>query len=248
MQGVPTLNPVAGFSNAPIDSFGARFPTPLWPGSVYTWFSDFDRFYGAADSGQADWLTIAVNASTAAVSDAFGGVLLLTTDTAENDGISAQWQGMNPDAATPAQVAETFTFVAGKELWFACRFQLSEVTQSDFMIGLANATQPDVFAATDGVWLQKVDGSAVLTLESKIVTPVTATDNLATLTAATWYEAAFHYNGVDAINAYLDGSFVGSVGISALPTTELALTFAYLAGSAGAKTAQIDWIYAARER
>lgn len=246
MQGVPTLNPVAGFSNAPIDSFGARFPTPLWPGSFYTWFSDFDRFNAAA-SGTADWLATLTNTliTGAQVSDAFGGVLNITNTAADNDAFFAQWMGAN--ASTVGAVAETFTFVPGKELFFACRFQLSDVVQSDFIIGLAIAdTTP--LDATDGVFFLKSDGAATLALVEKIVTPVTSSATVATLVNSTYVEAAFHYNGVDAVNAYIDGAYAGNVGISALPTTELALTLGLQNGEAVAKTALIDWMMVARER
>lgn len=246
MQGTPTLNPVAGFSNAPLGSFGAKFPTPLWPGSFYTWFSDFDRFDAVA-SGKGDWLATLTNTliTGAQVSDAFGGVLSITNTAADDDAFFAQWQGMN--ASTSGAVAETFTFVAGKELFFACRFQISDATQTDFIIGLAVADTTPLDAA-DGVYFLKADGAATMALVEKIATPVTSSATVATITAATWVEAAFHYDGIDGVRAYIDGNYAGNVGISALPTTELAVTFGLQNGEAVAKTALIDWIYVARER
>lgn len=249
---VPTVFP-GGVTNAAPDSFGTRVPM-LWPPQYYTWFDDFDRFDGAA-TGAHDWMVTTVQAGTGAgslvVSDALGGVLLITTDDADNDGSMVQWAGMNT-ISTIAEVAETFVFTPGKRTWFAARFQLSEVTQSDFIVGLAlaDATPLDV---TDGVFFLKADDAATLALVSKIVTPATASTTVATLVAATWYEFAFEYNGNDAITAYTknsDGTWrsAGSVGVSALPTTELAVTFGYQNGAAGAKTALIDWIFAARER
>ncbi len=247
---VPTVLP-GGVTNADADSFGARVPMP-WPAQYYTWFSDFDRFDGKADSNQADWLTTAVGSSTITLNDAANGVITLTTGATEDNGIVAQWQGFNADAVTPAQVAETFTFTAGKRLWFATRFQISDVTQTDFIIGLAIADATP-FDASDYVYLMSVDGSAALTLSSAIVTPATASATLFTMSDATWYDVAFEYNGNDAITAYLklsDGTWtsVGSIGISALPTTELALTMGLLTGETGANTALIDYIFAAKER
>lgn len=250
-QFTPTVFP-GGVTNADIDSFGARVPMP-WPSQYYTWFDDFSRFYGAADSGQADWLTTAVGSSTITLNDAANGVITLTTGGTEDNGIVAQWQGMNPDGVTPAQVAETFAFVPGKRLWFAARFQISDVTQTDFMIGLAVADATP-FDAADGVWFASADGSAVLTLNSVINTPLSASANLFTMADATWYDVAFEYNGVDAITAYLKDATstvwnaVGSVGVSALPTTELALTMGLLTGETGANTALIDYIFASKER
>ena len=249
---VPTVFP-GGVTNADIDSFGARVPMP-WPAQYYTWFSDFDRFLGAADSASgADWLTTAVGTSTFAITDAANGVLLVTTGGTEDDGITAQWQGGNPDAATPAQVAETFIFTPGKRLWLAARFQLSDVTQTDFIIGLVAATTTPM-VPVDGVYFGSVDGSAALTLNEAIVTPLSASATLFTMADATWYDVAFEYNGVDEVRAYLKDSTsgvwnaVGVIGVTALPTTELALTIGYLTGETGANTAQIDYLFVSKER
>lgn len=246
ISGVPTLNPVAGFSNAPIDSFGAKFPAPLWPGSFYTFFDDFTGFRGAlAAAGLADWLITPTGSAVApVVTDAFGGIVSVVTPATDNAGNSMQWQGGN--ALT--DVAETFTFLSGKELFFAARFSLSEVIQSDLVIGLVVADTDPFTAFTDGVAFVKADGSAVLNLTSAIVTPASATVAVATLVNGAFIEVGFHYNGVDAITAYVNGNRAGSLGISALPTTELAVTFGMQAGEAAIKTALFDWIYAARER
>lgn len=245
MQGVPSVFP-NGISNAQPDSFGVKCPMPLWPGSFYTWFSDFDSFDRALTAtGLTDWSVAGTNAAIAnsSVTDAFGGIVSIATAAADNDQFIAQWGGSN----TGTNVAETFSFVAGKECFFACRFQLADVVESDFIIGLAVAGATPISVA-DGVFFQKPDGSAVLSLVSNIATPLSASDAVATLVNATWVEAAYHYNGVDAINAYINGAFAGSVGITALPTTELAVTFGIQSGEAVAKSALVDWIYAARER
>jgi hypothetical protein len=252
-QFVPTVFP-GGVTNADADSFGARVPMP-WPAQYYTFFDDFDRFVqdmATTPVAYGDWLVTIIDAgagtTSGVIDDVANGVLLITTAGNEDDGLMAQWQGGNA-----ASVAETFTFVANKRVWFACRFQMSDVTQSDFICGLAIADTTPLDAA-DGVFFLKVDGSAVLTLQEKIATPLTASANLVTLVAATWYDVAFEYNGVDAITAYLKDSTsgvwnaVGSVGVTALPTTELAVTFGFQNGEAAAKTCQIDYIFAAKER
>jgi hypothetical protein len=246
LQGVPTLYN-NGVTNAAPGSFGALVPMP-WPPQYYTFFNDFDRFNGAA-TGVFDWLVTGTGSAVPVVGDAFGGVITITTGATEDNATNIQWHGCN--AGT--DIAETFTFVPGKELWFGTRFQLADVLQCDLAIGLAVAGATAVSIA-DGVWFGKLDGSAVLTLNSAIATPLTASANIATLVAATWYEFGFHYNGVDAIKAYQGGgeagtwNYVGQVGISALPTTELAVTMALQTGETGAKTALVDWLFASRER
>jgi len=246
MNGVPTLFP-NGVSNAAVGSFGAGVPM-LWPPQYYTWFDDFDAFRldTATDPvAYGDWLVSGTGGS-AAVSDAFGGILAISSGASDTNAFYAQWQGGNAGS-----VAETFTFEAGKELWFAARFALvADVTDEAFIIGLAVADTSPIDAA-DGVFFLKADGAATLALVSRIATPVSASDTILTMVAGTYYEVGFHYNGIDAIKAYLgnsDGtwSYVGEVGISALPTTELAVTIGLLSGANDDKTAAVDWIFAAR--
>lgn len=250
LQGAPTLFP-NGVSNAAPGSFGSRVPQ-LWPPQNYTFFDDFDSFNAAlAATGLADWLLTPTGSAVApVVSDAFGGVLSIVTPATDNSGNVAQWQGRN----ATSDVAETFTFLPGKELWFATRFQLSDVIQSDFIAGLAiSDSDPFTTAPSDGVYFMKTDGAATLSLVSAIVTPVTASVVVATLVNATNYEFGFHYNGIDRINAYqsaADGSwnYVGGLGVTALPTRTLAVTFGFIAGEAVIKSAFVDWIFASRER
>lgn len=247
MQGVPTVFP-NGVTNAQLDSFGARVPCE-WPPQLYTFFTDFDKFNAALGAtGLADWLNTPSTAgagTSSVVTDAFGGILLITLPSASDDfGNSYQWLGGN----ALADVAETFIFTPGKELWFAARFALSEVVQSDLIIGLAVATlQPITTAPTDGVFFIKSDGSAAMSLRSSLASSAT---NVAvgSLVAATFVEAAFHYNGIDKISAFINGNPAGSMGITTLPITELAVTFGVQNGDTAARTASFDWIFASRER
>lgn len=244
LQGVPTLYP-NGVSNAAPGSFGAGVPM-LWPPQYYSFFDDFDTYKAGAG---LDWLATVVGTTpTAVVDDALGGQLLITNAATDDSSYSAQWLGGQ------ATVVEAFQFVPGKELWFAARFQISDAVQSDLLIGLA-ITDTTPLDASDGVFFLKNDGSAVLTLVEKIATPLTATANLGlTLANATWYEIGFHYNGFDTVRAFsrdsglASWSSIGSVGVSALPTTELTPTFHFQNGEAVAKTARIDYIFAAQER
>lgn len=246
---VPTVFP-GGVTNADPDSFGARVPM-LWPAQYYTWFSDFDRFSQAAiGTSLADWGTGGTGGS-ALVTDAANGILAISSGATDTNAFYAQWVGAN--GPTPG-VAETFVFTPGKRLWFAARFRLvADVTDEALIIGLAVADTTPV-SAVDGVYFQKDDGSTTLRLASAIATPLTASANLLTMVAATWYDVAYEYNGVDAITAYLKDATngvwnqVGSVGVTALPTTELAVTIGLLSGATNDKTAEIDFIFASKER
>ena len=247
LNGVPTCFP-NGVTNAQPGSFGAGVPFP-YPAQYYSWFSDFDNF-NALTTGSADWVLTGTNVAVAnaQVSDAENGVLSFATAAADADGIFAQWHGGN----ATTDVAETFKFTAGKELWCSARFALSDVTDEAFLIGLAVADTTPI-DAVDGVFFRKADLSTTLQLVSTITGPTSVSANLLTMVAATFYEVGYHYNGIDTVRAFLRGSdgtwnSVGSVNVSALPTTELAVTMALLNGSAGAKTASIDYLFIAKER
>ena len=253
MQGVPTLNPVAGFSNAPLDSFGAKFPSPNWPGSFYTFQNDFDFYTAglAASTAKEEWLAApgaVAGVAAVAVSDALGGVLsVVTTTTVDDAGYIAQYRGGN-GAGTAGDIAETFTFTPGKESFFATRFSLSDVLATDFMVGLmlGGAT---IAAVSDGVFFRKTNGSNVLQLVSSIIAPGAVSAQLRPMVNATFVEAAFHYNGIDRVNAYMDGQYAGGVGVANLPTRTLAVSFGVQNGDAiGTRTLLLDWIVAARER
>jgi hypothetical protein len=221
-----------------------------WPAQYYTWFDDFSRFFidaVVADGAHGDWL-ISGTGGSAVIADDANGILAISSGASDTNAFYAQWQGGND-----ASVAETFKFAAGKRVWFAARFALvADVTDEAFIIGLAVADTSPIDAA-DGVFFLKADGAATLALVSRIVTPVEETDTLLTMVADTYVEVGYEYNGVDKITAYLKGSDgtwspVGHVGVTALPTTELAVTIGLLSGANGDKTAEVDYIFAARER
>lgn len=246
LPGAPTQF-TGGVGNSLPGSFGALVPFP-YPAQYYSWFTDFDRF-NALTTGSADWVLTGTNVAVAnaQITDAENGILSFATAAVDADGIFAQWHGGN----ATTDVAETFKFTAGKELWCSARFSLSDVTDEAFLIGLAVADTTPI-DAVDGVFFRKADLSTTLQLVSTITGPTVVSANLLTMAASTFYEIGYHYNGIDAVRAYLrsNGTWesVGSVGVSALPTTELAVTMALLNGSAGAKTALIDYLFVAKER
>jgi hypothetical protein len=75
-----------------------------------------------------DWTTTTTEAGAGSATEALtqgqGGALLITNDAADNDNDFLQLVG------------EAFKFVLGKKTWFKTRIKVSDVTQSDFVIGL----------------------------------------------------------------------------------------------------------------
>lgn len=228
----PTRFP-QGVTNASPGTALGRFLAPD-PGRMHVWFDDFDKYTAA------DWIINTTEAGTGsateAISNADGGVLLITTDDADDDNDFFQW------------AKETFKFASGKKLWFKIRFQTSEATQSDLAFGL-QITDTTPLAVTDGVYFRKDDGDA--NIDFVVVKDSTATTATAasTLTAATWTELAFYYDGQSSITAYKDDVPIATSVTTNLPDDEeLTVSFAIQNGSAGAKTLSIDYILVAKER
>ena len=200
------------------------------PTRLHQYYDDFNIFvashYVVTETGAA---------GTTAAADGDGGLLLLTTDALDNDNQFVQ------------SAQETFLFATGTRAYFRALFQVSEVIQSDFFMGLqVRDTTP--LAVTDGVFFRSDDGDALLDFTSFNTTNVTAT-GIATAVAATDTEVAFYWDGIDRIWYSVDGATLGSITPGAsLPNTELTVSFGYQNGVAGAETMTVDYVYVAMER
>lgn len=218
----------------PLANFGMPDPTK-W----HVWFDDFDEYVAA------DWTVTEVGVATQALTDGNGGLLLVTNAAADND--SSQNQ----------KVGESFLLASGKKALFKARFKVSDVTQSDLLIGLAvldttllGATAGD--GVTDGVFFQKDDGAATLDvyLQKNTTTGQTSATSIATLVADTFVTVAWYYDGKESLEYYIDGVKKGTLSATStyLPDTELTVSFSLQNGEAVAKTMTLDYIFAALER
>lgn len=222
----------------PLGMFGMPDPTK-W----HTFFDDFDRFVAA------DWTITTVEAgagsATEALTDADGGVLLITNDAADND--SDEFQ----------KVGESFLLEAGKQAFFKARFKVSDATQSDFLIGLA-VTDTTLLGAvdgdgvTDGIFFSKEDGDANLdiSVQKNTTTGQNRATAIATVVSDTYLVVAWYYDGKGNLQYYVDGVHKGTLDASStyLPDTELTVSFALMNGEAVAKTMSLDYIFVAKER
>lgn len=228
-----------GVTNAAIGSALQTLPFPD-PTKYAIFMDDFFK-YDAAASGTHDWKSTGVGTTpTAIITDANNGRLLITNAAADDNSYFTQWEGFNS-----ADVAETFQFVAGKNLWFKTRFQVSDATQSDVIAGLY-VTDTTPLDATDGVFFLKSDDGT--TINFKVVKSSTATTQaVGTLVSATDVSLGFHYNGTTII-VYMNDVRVASVATTNLPTVTLALGFGIQNGEAVAKTMSMDYIFCANDR
>lgn len=230
-SGVSTVS-----ASNPLAQFGMPDPT-----NWHTWFDDFDDF------AAAHWVITTTEAgagsATEAISNADGGVLLITNDAADDDADFFQYSGTDASG-----VVETFKFVSGKKLFFKARFKVSDATQSDFVMGL-QITDTTPLAVSDGVYWRKDDGDA--NLDFVVIKDSTATTATAASTAAndTWMTLAFYYDGKSSIAYYKDDVQLGTSATTNLVNDEeLTISFGIQNGEAVAKTMSVDYIFVAKER
>lgn len=201
----------------------------LSPFKVACYANDF-HVYTAGD-----WTVTATGTSPVAVSDADGGVLTITTGATENDGDFLESQG------------ESWTVETGKQLWLVAKVRMSDATESDFVFGLhSTSTTPQT--AANRFLFEKVDGSAAIYFNSDDNTNDEDSATVATAVNATWVELAAHWDGKGNVELYADGVKKATFTPTTAPTTELALGFGFLSGTAGAMTCDFDYVMVAKER
>ncbi len=197
----------------------------------HTYFEDFD-YYTAAD-----WTVTETQAgATQALTDGDGGLLLITNTAADNDLVSLQ------------KVGESFRFASGKPLFFEARFKVSDATQSDVVIGL-QITDTTPLDVTDGVFFIKADGAATVDFLVEKNNTATTASAVATMANDTYIRLGFYYDGISAVQYFVNGSIAGSSVTTNLPDDEdMTITIAIQNGEAVAKTMTVDYVYVAKER
>lgn len=175
-----------------------------------------------------------VNASTFAHTDIAGGAVLITCDSAENDGVSLQLGDELGGAG------ESVSFASDYPCYFEVTFQGDDVDQTDFLFGVCITDTALLGGMTDGIYFRSVDGSAVLNfvIEKDSVESTTAA---ATLTDATDVTCSFYFDGANIIAA-VDDTQVASIARTdaSFPNDELLrLSVEVLTGEAVANTCTI---------
>jgi hypothetical protein len=176
--------------------------------------------------------------STAALTAAAGGALLITCAANENDGVSLQVKN-----------SESFKFDAAYPCYFGIKLQSNDVDQSDFIAGLCITDTALLGGLSDGVYFRSVDGAATVqfVLEKD---SVETSSSVATMTDAAYITLEFYYDGAN-ISAYVDGVLAATVANTDtnFPNNEeLTPSLEYLTGEAVANTAQVAWLRAIQIR
>jgi hypothetical protein len=204
------------------------------PTKLHLYFNDFDHYTAA------DWTVTLIGAGgTAALGDADGGVLVLTTDTLDDDQVTLQ------------KLGESFLLESGKKAFFKARFKVADATQADFQIGLV-VTDTTPLDATDGIYFQKDDGDALLDVycRKNATTGSTSATGVHTVVNDTYLTVGWMYDGVSELKYFVNDIHKGTLSAAAayLPDTELTVSMSYKNGEAGAIAMTVDYILAAKER
>jgi hypothetical protein len=181
-----------------------------------------------------DWTITRVEAgageSTVAKGDAAGGIITITTDAADNDGINMQLLG------------ESFKLVAGNVMYFGIRLKASATTQNDFFVGLAITDTDILGGVTDRIGFEKLDG--VTDVKAMLEKDSTETLSASLLTLDTSYHIyEFYLDAAGNVEFFIDGVSVATPATTNLPNDEeLRVSIHALAGEAVAKTFDVDWV------
>jgi len=227
----PTRFPGGLSTNTPIQNL-ANFGMPD-PTKYHVLFNDFNVFLAT------DWIVTETGAAgTVALTAGNNGLLLVTTDSLDND---AEWL---------QSLVGSFLPVAGKKLFFKAKFQASEATQSDIIFGLQiiDTTPLD---ATDGIYMYKADGAATIAgIVRKDATTGSNSETVGTFAADTETTWGFYFDGLETVRFFIDDIAVADVAATSafLPNAALAVSFGYQNGAAGAETLTVDYVFAAMER
>lgn len=211
------------------DTYMLPFPDPT---RYHVYFNDFD-------DDLVSWTetatSVGAGTSAAAIADADGGILRITTAANENDGLFIESQG------------ESFKLEAGKKTWVKARFALGDAAQSDFIIGL-HSTDTTPLDATHRFAFISQDGSAALFFNVDDNTTDADSATIATLADDTFVTVAAYYDGKGNIELFLNDAKVDTMTDVDLPSGELAIGIGYLNGAAGAETTDIDFLFLSKER
>ena len=183
-------------------------------------------------SDPAGWTTTMVEAglggsSEVHASNAAGYLWELLTDNAENDGISMQLNG------------EPFELTSDQDLYCGFEFEINDVTQTDFFLGLAISDTAILGGVTDRIGFESLDGSTDMKFMLEKDSTETLSASLHTLVDATLVFAEFYWNG-SGIEVFVDGVSVATPAVTNLPNDEaLRLSLEFLTGEATANTMKI---------
>jgi hypothetical protein len=163
-----------------------------------------------------------------------GDIALLTTAATDYDGGNYQLKG------------EAFDITSGKKLYFGARLKLSETTQSDLFVGLAEtdtslmavASAHAIALGGDGIFFSKLDAVTTIAAKTYLAGAEVNTANVGTAmdTSYHWYE--FIYDG-NVVKFYFDGELVTTFTAN-FPTGAMTPSINFRTGAGAAITMTVS--------
>lgn len=231
-------------SFGPLANYG--LPNPFF---YHTWADDFDgvnAVYTATKTGNG----------TIASTPGDGGLALFTTNS------STPAVG---DLASIQLPSASFSYTAGKKMFFLARLQLSSASNAAFRVGLLQTTTTP-FTATDGIFFDKATGSLanlnIVSVVGSAATTVAIPTAGYSLANATNIDLGFYVDRNGNIYAFVGSQLVGWLPQSAqvgghgadasfaptIATANLNFTVAMKSGTAASSSMTVDFAMAAKER
>jgi hypothetical protein len=212
------------------DPFGQYFHPDQTDEHRYA--EDFNNYTASA------WTVTVVGTSTPALVAGDGGLLGITTSTANNDSAFLQ------------RSPEGYSFETGKPCWFSARFKVSALTSVVVMgLQVTDTTPEDV---TDGIYFLSTTATGAITgIVRKNATTGSSSVSCGALVADTYTELAWYWDGKDTVTFYQDRVAKNSItGVAAnyLPDTTVTPSFGLRTTTAAAKTMTVDFFYISKSR
>lgn len=193
----PVRNPAGATSAPPYGMFAdCGYGDPTF---YHQFYDDFDNSLGPAGL----W-TITAASGSVAQTPGDGGLALFTTGS-----VSAQFAEIQLPAANV-----TLPGTTTKKLFFAARFQLSDVLADVAIVGLCNTTATPFTAVADGVYFSKPNGSAVLNLITVVggtATTWTIPTAFYTLANATNIDVGFMIDRYGTLKVFIGSQLYGYI-------------------------------------
>lgn len=202
------------------------------------WFELFLEFLTTGAYVATDYTITSTGTPTIAVSTSeIGGALVLTTGATSGNNTFHDSKQL------------VWKFTSGKALEFEARIKLSNVADTDLVIGL-QVTDTTPLAVSDGIWFGKDNGDAFLDFHVAKGSVQTDLINVAQMANDTWIKIGFYYDGTDAhkMQVFLNDQRFGAVPIANVPTAALCLSIGVQTNSANARSLSVDYIRARQER
>ena len=227
---MPTTRFPNGVTTAPSSETLGEFILPD-PTKAHVYFNDFDTYVAS------DWTITTAEAGAGSASEtlieADGGALRLLNAAGASDHDYLQKAG------------NSFLFETNFQIWFKARFQLNDVSQTNFVMGLQDTDTTPLNAI--GTYFRKNSSSSDIVFVDQNSSGATARTIPDVLADNTYVTVGFYVDKAGKV-AY----FINDQAMGAFQTNEDAnvrtISFGVANRSASASSMTIDYIFAAKQR